>query len=165
MLNVISIMGRVVNELELKTTSNDGHFVVSFRIATQRNYKVNNSYPADFFNIVAWRNTAEFICKYFKKGQLMVIDGTLQTRTYTDKNNTERTIVEIVVDNAHFCESKKDKPQDNVPYTGAQAQASAQQNGVNGTYAPEPPYASDPAMTFDAEFANAPPDDFYPEFN
>jgi len=157
MLNRITIMGRVVNDLELKNTTGNSYPVVSFRIATQRNYKENNEYPVDFYDVVAWRKTAEFICQYFGKGHLIAIDGKLQTRKYTDKNNAERTVVEILVDNAHFCESKKDNAQGAATYNGA----------------PTPPhkYAGAPSFTpypnaapIDMEFNGTPPDDFYPEF-
>jgi len=112
MLNNVIIMGRITRDLELKTT-NGGHAVVSFSIATDRNYKENGEYPTDFFEIVAWRKTAEFICKYFSKGQLIAIDGTLQTRSYVDSNNITRKVTEINVDSAFFCGEKKEPANNN----------------------------------------------------
>jgi single-strand DNA-binding protein len=107
MINRIAIMGRITKDLELKTTPN-GISVVSFSIATDRKYKEKGTdKPAsDFFEIVAWRKTAEFICKYFGKGQLIALDGELQTRSYADKNNVNHKVVEIIVNEAHFCGGK-----------------------------------------------------------
>jgi single-strand DNA-binding protein len=148
-------MGRITRDLELKTTPN-GVSVVSFSIATERKYKEKGAekYPVDFFNIVAWRKTAEFICKYFGKGQLIAIDGELQTRQYTDKNGVNQTVVEIVVDEAHFCGGNKNggnNGANNAP-NGNNGQQNGNFNQQGGNYIPQQ----------DNEFNNSPPDDFYP---
>ena len=102
-------MGRITAEPELKTT-NSGVSVVSFNIAVDRNYcKQGEERETDFINIVAWRNTAEFICKYFAKGQLIVLEGSLQTRTYQDRDGNNRTVTEVVADNVFFTGDKREK--------------------------------------------------------
>lgn len=108
MLNTVIEMGRLTADPELRHTPND-IAVTSFTIAQDRFVKANDK-VTDFFDCVAWRNTAEFICKYFSKGSMIAVNGTLQTRTYTDKNGNNRKAVEIVVDNAHFCESRRENP-------------------------------------------------------
>ncbi len=111
MLNRITMQGRLVVNPELKTTNN-GVSVTSFRIAVDRSYvKQGEDRQTDFFDIVAWRGTAEFICRNFQKGSLIVIDGQLQTRQYQAKDGTNRTAVEIVVDNAFFCGKKQEETQ------------------------------------------------------
>ena len=114
MLNLTVMTGRMVETPELKTTQNNVS-VISFRIAVTRNYKVNDEYPTDFFNVVAWRGTAEFAAKYFKKGDLFTVEGLFETRKYTDKNDNKREAVELIADNLYFGESKKEssEPQAN----------------------------------------------------
>lgn len=107
MYNKVILMGRICNELELKTTPS-GVAVLSFRIAVDRGYQTKGEErKSDFFNIVAWRTTAEFISKYFVKGRMILIDGELQNRTYTDKDGVERAITEVIVNNAAFTGEKK----------------------------------------------------------
>ncbi|MCL1789213.1 MAG: single-stranded DNA-binding protein [Oscillospiraceae bacterium] len=106
MFNKVILMGRICHDLELKTTPT-GVSVLSFRIAVDRNYQVKGEErKADFFNVVAWRSTAEFISKYFGKGRMIMVDGELQTRQYVDKNNITQNIVEIVADTIHFTGEK-----------------------------------------------------------
>ena len=110
MLNVATIMGRLVADPELRHTPNDVA-VTSFTLAVDRSYvKAGAERQADFIDVVAWRNTAEFVCKYFRKGQLMAVQGSIQTRSYTDSQGNKRKAFEIVADNVHFAEGKKDKP-------------------------------------------------------
>lgn len=102
MYNKVVLMGRICHDLELKTTPN-GISVLSFRLAVDRNYQAKGEErKSDFFNIVSWRTTAEFISKYFGKGRMILIEGELQTRQYVDKNNVTQNVVEVVVDAAHF---------------------------------------------------------------
>lgn len=104
MLNSCHFTGRFTADPELRTTQS-GISVAGFSLAVQRNYKVDDEYPTDFLNFVAWRGTAEFICKHFRKGNLIIVEGSLETRKYTDKEGNNRTAYEIKVDRAHFCES------------------------------------------------------------
>ena len=107
MLNRVILMGRLVSDPELKTTDT-GISVTSFRIAVERSYvKQGEERKADFIDIVCWRNTAEFVCKYFNKGSLIGIDGKLQSRTYQAKDGTNRYVVEVVADVASFTGEKE----------------------------------------------------------
>lgn len=107
MFNLVVLTGRLTADPELKTTPN-GISVTSFSIAVNRRYRSGEESQADFINIVAWRQHAEFISKYFKKGNLIGIEGSIQTRKYTDKNGNNRTAFEVVVNNVQFVESKRD---------------------------------------------------------
>ncbi len=106
MLNVIALVGRFVADPELRHTTN-GNATCTFRIAVDRSYvRQGEERKADFIDIVVWRTTAEFVCKYFKKGNLIAVNGSLQTRNYEDKNGNKRTAYEVAADNVHFVESK-----------------------------------------------------------
>ncbi|MCL1832609.1 MAG: single-stranded DNA-binding protein [Oscillospiraceae bacterium] len=106
MFNKVVLMGRICHDLELKQTPS-GFSVLSFRIAVDRNYQVKGEErKADFFSVVAWRSTAEFVSKYFAKGRMIMVDGELQTRQYVDKNNQTQNIVEIVANSIHFTGEK-----------------------------------------------------------
>ncbi|MDO5124361.1 MAG: single-stranded DNA-binding protein [Eubacteriales bacterium] len=108
MINRVVLMGRLVSDPELKTTQN-GTNVTTFRIAVDRNYvKAGEERQADFFDIVAWRYTADFVCKHFRKGSLIAIDGQLQSRTYQAKDGTNRYVVEVIADNASFTGERRD---------------------------------------------------------
>lgn len=113
MLNVIALMGRLVANPELKQTQS-GIAVTSFTIACDRSYcKAGQERQTDWIDCVAWRSNAEFICKYFGKGQLIAVQGELQTRNYTDRDGNKRKATEVVVSQAHFAESKKDTGNNN----------------------------------------------------
>lgn len=106
MLNHVVLMGRFTADPELKQTQN-GISVTSFTLAVDRNFNgKNEEKQTDFINCVAWRNCAEFISKYFSKGKLVAVEGSLQIRSYTDKNENKRQIAEVVIDQAYFAESK-----------------------------------------------------------
>jgi single-strand DNA-binding protein len=108
MLNVAVLMGRLTKDPELRQTPN-GVSVTTFTIAVDRDYTPKGQErQADFIDIVAWRNTAEFVCKYFRKGQLAAVQGSIQTRSYTDKQGNKRKAFEIVANNVHFAEPKRD---------------------------------------------------------
>ena len=128
MLNLTVMTGRMVETPELKTTANNVSVTV-FRIAVSRNYKVNEEYPTDFFNVVAWRSTAEFAAKHFKKGDLLSVQGRFGTRKYTDKNGNQRTAFEVVANNVQFVESKRDTA--SAPETETAPAASYSNAGVN----------------------------------
>ncbi len=107
MINNITIMGRLTATPELKTTLS-GVSVTSFAVAVDRKYTPSGQErQTDFIDCVAWRNTAEFISKYFKKGEMIAIEGELQTRMYEDKHGNKRKAVEVVVSNVSFCGSKQ----------------------------------------------------------
>lgn len=102
MINRVVLMGRLVSDPELKTTASNLS-VTSFRIAVDRGYvKEGEERKADFIDIVAWRKTAEFICRFFSKGSLIAIDGQLQQHTYQAKDGTNRNVIEVVADSASF---------------------------------------------------------------
>ena len=107
MFNLVVLTGRLTADPELKTTPN-GISVTTFSIAVDRRYRSGEERQTDFINIVAWRQSAEFITKYFKKGNLIGIEGSIQTRRYQDKNGNNRTAFEVVVNNVQFVESKRD---------------------------------------------------------
>jgi len=107
MFNLVVLTGRLTADPELKTTPN-GVPVTSFSIAVNRNYRAGEEQQTDFINIVAWRQRAEFITKYFTKGSMIGIEGSIQTRRYQDKNGNNRTAFEVVANNVQFVESKRD---------------------------------------------------------
>lgn len=107
MFNLVVLTGRLTADPELKTTSN-GISVTTFSIAVDRRYRSGEERQTDFITIVAWRSSAEFITKYFKKGSLIGIEGSIQTRKYQDKNGNSRTAFEVVANNVQFVESKRD---------------------------------------------------------
>ncbi len=106
MLNCAIIMGRLTADPELRTTPN-GISVTSFSVAVDRSYqKAGAERQTDFINVVAWRQTAEFVSRYFHKGSMIAVQGSIQTRNYEDRNGNKRTAVEIIADNVSFCGSK-----------------------------------------------------------
>ena len=140
MLNVVAIMGRLVADPELRTTQS-GVNTCTFRIACDRNFaRQGEQRQADFITIVAWRQQAEFVCKYFQKGSMIAIEGSLQTRQYQDKQGNNRTAVEVVANNISFAGAKaaekaaeKPKPRDFDEQTDAYTrEAHAAQNGAQG---------------------------------
>jgi single-strand DNA-binding protein len=100
-------MGRLTADPDLRTTPN-GISVASFSLAVERNFKQGDSRQTDFINIVAWRNTAEFVSRYFKKGQMACVQGSLQIRSYNDRDGNKRTAAEVVADQIYFADSKRD---------------------------------------------------------
>lgn len=105
MFNKAILIGRMTADPELKQTGT-GVYVVGFSIAVDRRYSSGGERKADFISIVAWRQQAEFICKYFHKGDPIGIDGSIQTRNYQDKTGAKRTVVEVVADNVFFTAPK-----------------------------------------------------------
>ena len=117
MLNNITIMGRMVREPELRHTQSNTP-VVSFTLAVDRDYQSGGSEKqTDFIDCVAWRSTAEFISKYFRKGSMAVVSGSLQMRKWTDKNDNSRVSAEVVVSNIYFGDSKKNTGNSEGDYT------------------------------------------------
>ena len=116
MLNRITVMGRLVRDPELKTTTN-GTPVTSFALACDRDFKNGNGEKeTDFIDVVAFRSTAEFICRNFARGKMAVVSGRLQIRNYTDKDNIKRKAAEIVCDAIYFGDSKVIEENANAPY-------------------------------------------------
>ena len=105
MLNHIDIMGRICNDIELRRTGS-GVAVASFTVAVDRDFKSGGEKETDFIDCVAWRQTGEFIQKYFAKGRMIVVSGRLQVRSWDDKDGKKRKNAEVVVDNAYFGDSK-----------------------------------------------------------
>ena len=163
MLNHITIMGRLVRDPELRRTGS-GVAVTNFCVAVDRDYvaKDGGERKTDFINCFAWRSTGEFIAKYFTKGRMIVVDGRLEMRDWTDKDGNKRTSAEINVDNAYFGDSKRDNDNGGSQY-GGNSYGGNNYGGNNyggnnyggnnyGSYAPQtasPAPASDFAMLED----------------
>lgn len=140
MLNCAVIMGRLTADPELRTTTS-GISVTSFSVAVDRSYqKPGEERQTDFINVVAWRQTAEFVTRYFHKGSMIAVQGSIQTRNYEDKTGAKRTAVEIVADNVSFCGSKAE--------TGT------------GSYQPAATQTAAPAAAPAPSFSTAGADDF-----
>ena len=108
-------MGRLTATPEVKTTNN-GISVSSFTVAVDRAYQSGGEKQTDFISCTAWRNTAEFISKYFVKGQMIALRGTLQQRSFTDKDGNKRTSYDVVVDGVDFCGGKQESKEPDVSY-------------------------------------------------
>lgn len=107
MLNNVVIMGRMSKDPELNRTPS-GTAVTSFSLAVERNFKSQDgSRQTDFIDVVAWKQTAEFVCSYFSKGRMAVVDGRLQVRDWTDKDGNKRKAVEVIADHIYFADSKQ----------------------------------------------------------
>ncbi len=165
MLNVAVLMGRLVADPELRHTPN-GIAVTTFRIAVDRNYaKAGTERQADFIDIVAWRATAEFVCKYFRKGQMIAVNGSIQTRSYTDRDGNKRTAFEIVADNVSFTESKRSS--ENATYGGDSGRSYDSGSSYSSSYSSNKPVAAEepaPAYTSgdSGDFEEIPMDDDLP---
>jgi single-strand DNA-binding protein len=132
MLNNAVIMGRLVADPELRTTGS-GISVSSFTVAVDRRFnRQGEDRQADFIDIIAWRQTAEFVCKYFRKGSMIAVQGYIQTRMYEDKNGNKRKAVEIVAENAFFCESKQSSGESDysAPVSNSESPASFMQGSI-----------------------------------
>ena len=117
MLNVVAIMGRLARDPELRQTTT-GKSVASFTIACDRGRRdANGQNVADWIPVTAWDRTAEFVCKYFQKGSMIAVQGSIQTGSYEDKNGNKRTAFEVVADNVSFTGSRSESA--GAGYTGA----------------------------------------------
>ena len=147
MLNRIIIMGRLVRDPELRTTQS-GTSVTSFTLAVDRDFKSRESgeKSTDFIDVVAWRQTAEFVCKYFAKGRMAVAEGRLQIREWKDKDGNNRRTAEVVAENVYFGDSRRDSAGDSgygtPPPYGAPAGYGNQGYGANAA----PGYGAPPAF-------------------
>lgn len=170
MLNKAILQGRLVADPELRHTQ-QGTAVATFRIACDRDYKSKdpNAVNADFISIVAWRQTAEFICRFFTKGSMILVDGRIQVRDYTDNNGQRRYVTEIVADNAYFCSSKRESG--GAPMAGGYGQQNnygGNAGGYNGGFggynaapqAPAQPSYAAPAAYAPTGMGQAPANEF-----
>lgn len=139
MINTVVIMGRMVRDPELRQLDN-GTSVTSFSVAVDRNYvdKTTNERQADFLNVVAWRQTADFVCKYFHQGDMIALEGSLQSRKYTDKDGNNRTAIEIVASNISFCGGKN----------GGNANANANAGAASATMVANAPSEDNDELPF-----------------
>ncbi len=148
MYNKVILMGRITHDLELKTTQT-GINVCTFSIAVDRRFSgKGEERKSDFFNIVAWRQQAEFVCRYFGKGKMILVEGELQTRTYVDKNGSNVKVTEIIADRISF--------------TGEKSQGGSYNDYAasvpSSAPAPAPAAPQSPA----SDFSSAASDDDYP---
>jgi len=137
MMNMVAQMGRLTRDPELRRTPN-GTAVTSFSIAVERDYASGGEKQTDFFDVVCWRQTAEFVAKHFNKGRMITVVGKLQSRKWSDKEGKNHTAVEIVADNVYFCDSK------------APAAANA---GVAPAYGSAPAYGAAPVYGAESGYA------------
>lgn len=145
-LNIAAFTGRLAADPELRHTQSDTA-VASFAIAVDRNYcKQGEDRQTDWIDCIAWRGAAEFINKYFHKGSMIAVDGSIQTRTYEDKNGNKRKAVELVVSNVNFCGSKSDN------------QGSLSSPAPSSAAVPSPAYAA----SDNGDFTEIPSDDDLP---
>ena len=162
MLNHITIMGRLVRDPELRRPGS-GVAVASFRVAVDRDFapKDGGERKADFIDCVAWRQTGEFISKYFTKGRMIIVDGRLEMRDWTDKDGNKRTSAEIVVANAYFGDSKRDGDGGNSSYGGNAYGGNSYGGSSYSAPAPAPSYGgySAPASAPASDFAMLEDDD------
>lgn len=135
MLNRVEIMGRLVRDAELRCTAS-GTPVASFSLAVESDYKTpNGEKVTDFYDVIAWRNTANFICQHFTKGRMIVVAGRLKTETWTDKNTGKgKKTIRIVAESVYFGDSKKDDgataTQTTTPYSSSAPQGFTEISGV-----------------------------------
>lgn len=157
MLNHIVAMGRLVRDPELRRTGS-GIAVTSFRIAVDRDFvpKDGGERKADFIDCVAWRQTGEFVSKYFAKGRMIIVDGRLEMRDWTDKEGNKRTSAEIVVNNVYFGDNKRDDASNSGSYSNSYG--SAPSGNYNGGYS-APANSGNYGSGYSAP-ANAPASDF-----
>ncbi len=115
MINTVALMGRLTFEPELRSTPS-GTSVMRFQIACDRNYTPQGQErQADFIDCIAWKQTAEFISRYFHKGSMIAVEGSIQTSNYTDKNGNSRKQVEVVANNVSFCGGKNEGSSNTAP--------------------------------------------------
>ena len=154
MLNRVILMGRMVADPELKQTPN-GVSVATFRLAVERNYqqKDSNERICDFISCVAWRQTGEFITRYFSKGSMIAIEGSIQTRQYQDKNGNKRSAVEVIADQAYFAGSNSSESNQSNQSSAGSSQKKGEykqtgQTGQKNQSAPSGQYGKQETMYF-----------------
>ena len=149
MINVVAIMGRLTYDPELRTTPT-GVSVVRFQVAVDRNFqRAGEERKADFIDVTAWRQTAEFVSKYFRKGSMIAVEGSIQTDNFTDKDGNKRKSVQLVASQASFC--------------GSKAETGTGNNNYNQSYsAPAQPAAPSFSTGSDGDFEEISGDDDLP---
>lgn len=152
MLNHIIIMGRLTRDPELRRTGS-GLPVASFSLAVDRDFtsRDGGEKETDFIDCVAWRNTAEFVSKWFSKGRMAVVSGRLQIRSWTDNNGNKRRSAEVVADSVYFGDSKKDgdaSPRGDNAGGNSHSGYSGGVGGPPGSFTPQQPPATDPQQDF-----------------
>ena len=164
MLNHITIMGRLTRDPELRRTGS-GIAVASFTVAVDRDFggRDGGEKETDFIDCVAWRQTGEFVSKYFTKGRMIVVSGRLQIRSWTDKDGNKRRTAEVVADNCYFGDSRRDSDNSGSSYGGNAYGGNSYGNGGNygGYNAPAPSYGgyTAPAAAPASDFAMLEDDD------
>ena len=162
MLNHIVIMGRLTRDPELRRTGS-GVAVASFSLAVDRDFapKDGGERETDFIDCVAWRQTGEFVSKYFAKGRMAVVSGRLQIRSWTDKDGNKRRTAEVVADNVYFGDSKRDNDGGNSSYSGNAYGGNSYGGNAYSAPAPAPSYGgySAPASAPASDFAMLEDDD------
>ena len=162
MLNHIVIMGRLTRDPELRRTGS-GVAVASFSLAVDRDFapKDGGERETDFIDCVAWRQTGEFVSKYFTKGRMAVVSGRLQIRSWTDKDGNKRRSAEVVADNVYFGDSKRDSDSGNSSYGGNAYGGNSYGGSAYSAPAPAPSYGgySAPASAPASDFAMLEDDD------
>ena len=170
MLNHITIMGRLTRDPELRRTGS-GVAVASFTVAVDRDFggRDGGEKETDFIDCVAWRQTGEFVSKYFTKGRMIVVSGRLQIRSWTDKDGNKRRTAEVVADNCYFGDSKRDADSGNSSYGGntyggnSYGSSYGNNNYGGGYNAPAPSYGGNnynaPAAAPASDFAMLDDDD------
>ena len=135
MLNCVTLIGRLVADPEMKTTTS-GKSVATFRIAVDRSYSKDGNREADFITIVCWEGTANFVSRYFSKGSMIAIQGSIQTRNYEDNNGNKRTATEVLAREVSFCGGKNEgnnnseKPNSSTPTYQTPAPADFEEIGA-----------------------------------
>ena len=164
MLNLSVLQGRLVADPEIKQTPG-GVSVATFRLAVDRNYQQNGQRQADFINCVAWRGTAEFIGKYFGKGDMCLVEGSLQSRNYEDKNGQKRTAYEVIVGQVYFSGSRKSEQAAGGPHPSPPSSGNRQDAGRGKDIMSQAQNFGVPVNTFEqVELGVQPMDDDFPYY-
>lgn len=146
MINKIILMGRLTADPELKQTQS-GIAVVRFTVAVNRPKQKDKEQEADFINVTAWRGTAEFVSKYFSKGRMIIVEGSLHNNNYTDQNGVKHYAMDILAENVNFGESKNSSNNSNAPQMPYNAPTNVQQPMSSNGYTPYPQQPSQPPQT------------------
>ena len=152
MLNSVQLIGRFTRDPELRTTQS-GVSTCSFTIAVDRNFvRQGEERKADFINCVAWRQTAEFITRYFKKGNLIALEGSIQTRNWDDNEGKRHYVTEVVVERTHFVESKRDAANGSGDGYGGGYSGGGYSGGYNNGYQAQSSAPAPKGESYDSSF-------------